>query len=194
MIAVFTLVAKSGTAVKDLVVAHTFGRSDAIDAFLIAYLLPSFMLSLVMGSLGSALIPTFMETRGKQGHQQAQRLFSNAMFVSLLALGALTLLLAFFASLYLPVLASGFSAEKLRLTRTLLFVLLPFVLFSGISTCTSALLSAFERFALPSLIPLLTPVVMIAFAMGAETLGRIFARAGSRSRNFLRGHFTGVAA
>ena len=37
-IGVLSTVAKGGVVLKDLVVAHTFGRSDALDAFLVAFL------------------------------------------------------------------------------------------------------------------------------------------------------------
>src|SRR5947209_2667303 len=66
-IGLVSTVAKVCVAFKDLIVAHTFGRSDALDAFLIAFLLPSFVLNLVMGSLGSALIPVLVEARQKRG-------------------------------------------------------------------------------------------------------------------------------
>src|ERR1700757_529972 len=50
-IGLVSTVAKGGAVLKDLVVAHVFGRSDALDAFLIALLIPSFVLALVMSSL-----------------------------------------------------------------------------------------------------------------------------------------------
>ena len=149
--------------VKELIVARWFGRSDALDAFLIAFLLPSFLLGLVMGGVESALIPTFIRIRQAQGSEAAQKLFSSILLLSLLLLLATTVLLSLLAPLYLPYLGSGFSAAKLRLTRELLYALLPFIVFSGIATCASAVLNAGERFALPALTPILTPLVTILF-------------------------------
>src|SRR5215831_20669151 len=63
IIGLLTLVTRVGTIVKELAVARTFGRSDAMDAFLIAFLLPSFFVTLVMGAAGSALVPVFVATR-----------------------------------------------------------------------------------------------------------------------------------
>src|SRR5689334_4999571 len=60
IIGLLTLVTRAGTIVKELAVARTFGRSDAMDAFLIAFLLPSFFVTLVMGAAGSALVPVFV--------------------------------------------------------------------------------------------------------------------------------------
>src|SRR5215472_741258 len=136
-----TLLAKLGTTVKELVVAQWFGRSDALDAFLIAFLVPWFVLNVVVGAIGSALIPTFVATRQNEGTEAAQRLFASVMLVSLAMLTAIAILLCLLAPLYLPYLGSNFSAEKLHLTRELLYVLLPFILFNGILTCAAAVLN-----------------------------------------------------
>ncbi len=63
IIGLLTLLTRVGTIVKELAVARTFGRSDAMDAFLIAFLLPSFFVTLIMGAAGSALVPVFVATR-----------------------------------------------------------------------------------------------------------------------------------
>ena len=76
-IGLVSTVAKGGAVFKDLVIAHTFGRSDALDAFLIAFLLPSFVLALVMSSLGLALIPVLVETK-KSGELRPSRSCSPA--------------------------------------------------------------------------------------------------------------------
>jgi putative peptidoglycan lipid II flippase len=156
-----TLVAKCAATAKELAVARTFGRGDSLDAFLIAVLLPTFVLGLVMGALETALLPTFIAVRQEQGIAAAQRLFAGAMVLTLLLLSATGVLLALFAPYYLPYLGAGFSPDKLRLTCRLLYALLPFVLFSGIARCAAAVMNAGENFALPALIPLLTPLFTI---------------------------------
>lgn len=150
-------------AIKDLVIARYFGRSDAIDAFLIAYLLPSFVVNLAIGSLGVALIPVLVDVRRQKGLESAQELVSAVGVLSLFALVALALVLGLLCPLYLPYLGSAFSPEKLRLTRDLLWALLPFVVFSGMSLYITSVSNAGERFALPAATPLITPVVVILF-------------------------------
>jgi putative peptidoglycan lipid II flippase len=173
IVGLLTLVVKLGATLKELVVARAFGRNDALDAFLIALLLPTFVLGLVMGALESSLTPTFISTRQKQGPEAAQRLFSSVMLLSLLLLAAVALLLGLLAPYYLPWLGSGFSVAKLKLTRELLYVLLPFILFSGVSRCASAVLNAGERFALPALTPLLTPLIIVLFILAAARWGAL---------------------
>ena len=80
IVAAFTVVAKLVSVAKELTVAGSFGTSDALDAYLIAFLLPSFTISVVAGSFNAALIPTFIKVRDRQGHEPAQRLLSTVMF------------------------------------------------------------------------------------------------------------------
>jgi len=157
------VVARGGAAVRELVVAHAFGRDDALDAYLIAFLVPSFATSLVMNALGTSLIPTFVETRQKKGLESAQALFSSVLVASLVVLTGIALLLGLTAHWYLPHLASSFPPAKLHLTEQILYLLLPFVVFNGISTLVASVLNAGERFALPALVPLVTPLVSILF-------------------------------
>src|SRR5262249_13314201 len=132
-----------------------------LDAFLIAYLIPSFVLILVMGTFGATLIPALVEVQESQGAEAAEKLFSSMMFLAVVALVGIAIVLAVAAPFYLPFLASGFGPAKLQLTRQLLYALLPFVLFSGFAGCTSAVLNAQERFIMPALAPLLTPLATI---------------------------------
>jgi putative peptidoglycan lipid II flippase len=172
VVGLFTLLVKAGATAKELVVARTFGRSDELDALLIAYLLPAFVLGLLNGAFASAIIPALVEAREKRGPEATQQLFASAMLVNAFVLSATAILLGFLAPLYLPYLASGFPAAKLHLTRQLLYVLLPFVVFGGLAGGAAAVLNALEKFALPALVPLLTPLLTILFiALGVTRFG-----------------------
>lgn len=159
------LLTKVALAGKELVIAQRFGRSDQLDAFLIAYLLPSFVMNLLTGALTAALIPVLVETRQKEGRESADKLISNVAFITLIALVGIAVLLALLAPYYLPLLGSKFSPEKLHLTRRLLYTLLPWVVLSGIAAMASSVLNAGEKFALPAVIPVLTPSITVLFIL-----------------------------
>jgi putative peptidoglycan lipid II flippase len=173
-IAVVSTLARGGAVFKDLVIAHIFGRSDALDAFLIAFLLPAFVLNLVMGSLGSALIPVLIETRQKRGAEAEQKLLSSMMVLSMSVLVLIAAVLGLFAPFYLPFLGSSFSRNKLLLTREILYCLLPFMVFSGLATFVSGVLSAYKKFALPALVPIATPLITIAAILLAPKSWSVF--------------------
>jgi len=158
------LVGFAATA-KELVVARWFGRGDALDAFLIAFLLPSFLVNLVAGSFNAAMIPTFVEVREKEGKEAAQRLFSGVMVVSLGLLVGVSVLVGILAPYFLPLLGSGFNPAKLMLTRRLLYGLLPFIALSGLAVAWSAILNAGEYFGLPAISAILTPLSIMAFLL-----------------------------
>ena len=48
-VGVLTVLAKAASASKDLATAYQFGAGDALDAFLIAWLVPTFAINLVSG-------------------------------------------------------------------------------------------------------------------------------------------------
>ena len=79
---------------KEVAVANYFGRSAAVDAFLVAYLLPGFVIVLAAGSLNPAFIPTFIfQVRQASGEDAAQRLFCSCMVWSQILLVGLALAL-----------------------------------------------------------------------------------------------------
>src|SRR6478609_7078345 len=60
---------------KEFVLAGIYGRSDAMDAFLAAFLIPNLLINLIAESMNQALIPTLIRVRLQQGHARAQQLF-----------------------------------------------------------------------------------------------------------------------
>ena len=146
---------------KELVIAWKFGTKDALDAFLIAFLLPSFVTRVVASSFNAALIPTYIRVKEKEGNEAAQKLFSSFIVWSLVLLILVTILMIFTAPLYLPFLASGFDEDKLYLTLNILYMLAPFVIVSGLIAIWGAILNAHERFALAALTPIIMPIMTI---------------------------------
>jgi putative peptidoglycan lipid II flippase len=156
-----TVVVKAGTTLKDLAVARSFGRSDSLDAFLFAFILPSFALTVLVGAVTAALVPVLVETRQQEGLPAAQRLLASVMLLTGAALITVALLLALLAPLYLPYLGHSFAPEKQLLTRQFLYYLAPWLVLSGLATFMACVLNAIEKFAAPAIVPLLTPSAIL---------------------------------
>lgn len=173
--AVFSLAA-AGLAVKcaawirEMVLAGFFGRSDAMDAFLAALLIPNLLVNLLAESMNQALIPTLVRVRLQQGHARAQELLSSSMTLVVAGLAAASLAMALLAHAAFPLLASGFSPAKLELAIRLFYVLVPMILFSGIASNCTAVLNSTESFAFPALAALIVPVttVLVVLALHAS--------------------------
>jgi putative peptidoglycan lipid II flippase len=170
----FTFSVKVAALLRELVVASVFGTSDALDAFLIAFLLPSFFVGVVAGSLNTAMIPTYIRVREKEGPEAAQKLVSTMV---VLALGVLTVtvgLLAVAGPALLPFMGSGFDGQKLALVQSLFYVLLPMIIFNGLITIYAALLNAEERFALAAFIPAVVPIVSAIAILGFASIWGVY--------------------
>lgn len=176
-VTILTALVYTASVCKELVVARQFGTGDAIDAFLIAFLVPSFVINVIAGSFNAALIPTYIRVREQEGMAAAQRLFSGIMFWSAGLLAIAILFIVLLSPLYLPLFASGFGLEKVALTQSLLYVLAPIIMFSGLVTIWRAILNAGERFALAALSPIITPVIAVTFLLWGGSAWGIFALA-----------------
>ena len=79
---------------KEVAVAGVYGRSDAMDAFLAAALIPSLLINLISESMNQALVPTLIRVREQEGHERAQQLLSSSMLWMCLLLAAASALMA----------------------------------------------------------------------------------------------------
>lgn len=165
------VVVKLVSTLKEIAVAGVYGRSDAMDAFLAAALVPSLLVNLISESMNQALVPTLVRVREQEGRARAQQLLSNSMLVMCVLLTAATAAMALGAHLFFPLIASHFPAAKLALSIRLFYALLPVVLITGIATNCTAVLNTVDRFALPALAPV---VISIAILAGVLALGGRF--------------------
>jgi putative peptidoglycan lipid II flippase len=159
------IVVKVVATFKEIVVAGVYGRSDAMDAFLAAALIPSLLINLISESMNQALVPTLIRVREKEGQERAQQLLSSSMLWVCVLLGAASAIMALTARGFFPLIASHFSAAKLDLSVRLFYGLLPVVAITGIATNCTAVLNTFDRFALPAVAVVVNPVAVIAGAL-----------------------------
>ena len=172
-----TLVAKLAALGKDVVTASYFGTSDAMDAFLIAFVLPTFAINVIAGSLEAAVVPVYVRVRDHEGPQAARELLSSLLVTSTLLLAAMGIALLVVGPLLLPLLGATFVGEKLVLTRQLFFVLIPLVVVSGSGVVLSSALNANERFVWSASMPIISSVVMLALLFNKGPQWGVFALA-----------------
>jgi putative peptidoglycan lipid II flippase len=165
------ILVKLVATLKEVSVAGVYGRSDAMDAFLTAALIPGLLINLISESMNQALVPTLIRVREREGHESAQRLLSNATLWMCVLLIAASAGMALTAREFFPVIASRFSAAKLDLSVRLFYALLPVVLLTGIATNCTAVLNVFEKFAWPALAP---ATISISIIVGVLVLNGRF--------------------
>jgi putative peptidoglycan lipid II flippase len=146
---------------KEFVVAGVYGRSDAMDAFLAASLIPGLLVNLISESMNQALVPTLVRVREREGLERAQELLSSSMVWMCGLLAVASVAMALTARGFFPLIASHFAPAKFDLSVRLFYALLPVVLIAGIGTNCTAVLNTFDRFSLPALAPMASPVLIM---------------------------------
>ena len=174
------ILVKAASLAKEMLIARKFGTSDALDAFYIALLLPSFLGSVVDGSFNAAFIPIYIEAREREHGVTANRLFSNIAVFNIAVLALIAAVLAGLQRWLLPILGSGFGPQKLALARVLFFVFLTSMSLAGLSALWRAALNAHDCFTLSSLAPISNPIgIMTLLLIGGHTWGIYALAAGS---------------
>ncbi len=167
-----TVLVKLAALAKDLLVARQLGAGDALDAYLMAFLLPSFAVVVLAQTFASAFVPAYVRVWQQRSLAEAQRLAGRVLLTAtgVLLVAVVALLAA--APLVLSVLAINFDAQKLTLTVSLFYLLAGVLVASGLSAVLGAILNAHERFAATALAPLAVPLAtLVVFAIWNEHYG-----------------------
>lgn len=170
IIGLVTGLSKFASVGKELVVAWRFGTGDQIDSFVMAFVVPAFVTTVVANSLSTAFIPTYIKVK-EESPKAAQQLFSGVMMRAIGLLVVITIAIAITAPLYLPLMASGFSAAKLELTNRLLWSISPSIILYGVINILGGVMNAGEKFALAAFSPVLTPLATVIMLLAFPDWG-----------------------
>lgn len=152
--------------VRLLVIGSQFGASNELDAYFAAFRIPDAIFQLVVaGALSAALIPVFQGYRAREQDAEAWRLASSVINLVLIALAALSGLMAILAPILVPVVAPGFDPATTELTVRLTRIMLISPVLIGMGAVVSGILNSYGRFAVPSLAPLFYNLAIIAAAI-----------------------------
>lgn len=135
---------------REAAIAFYFGRSPAVDAFTLAWTVPNTVYDLLInGAISAALVPVFSEY-AEGDAQEFWRIVSRVFTLALLVMSGLVLLLVWQAPLAAELLVRESQVELRPLTAWLIQLLLPAVLFMGLSGLMTAVLYARQAFLLPA--------------------------------------------
>lgn len=161
--------------VRDAVIGYYFGATSVeANAYRIATRIPETLFFIIAGgALGSAFIPTFSAYFARGDARGGWRLFSAIVNLVLLVLALVAIVAAIFARqfllVYLPEIAG--QPELLRLTISLLRVLLISTVIFGASGVFMGALNARQHFVLPAVAPIVYNLGIIGGAIVAGETG-----------------------
>lgn len=172
LVGILTLVVKLTATAKEMLIAYRLGIEPALDAFLMAYVFPSFLVNVVGASLTCVFVPMYVDMRMTHGDQAAAWLVRG---LTLRVVGFL-FVLAFLAApgfaALLPTFAHGFSTETIALSQAMVFQMVPVFVLNALTAFWIGALNARERFALGAVTPALTPLtVMLLLVVCWRQLG-----------------------
>jgi putative peptidoglycan lipid II flippase len=176
LLGVATVVVKLVALAKDWQVAKRFGAGDDLDAFLIAFMIPSYGVAVLGHSFAAAFVPAYLQVHDRESPDAARHLVGSVLSAGMLLLVAACSLLALAAPWLLRIVGSGFDEPTLALAGRLLYMLLGVLAVSGLSSILGAVLNAHERFLATALAPLavplgtLTGLVLLENRCGIEAL------------------------
>ncbi len=150
---------------REQVIAALFGASGLTDAFVAASTVPTTIYDLLIGgAISAALIPVFSDYADEDPKELA-RVASIIISLATLALLAVTAAMAFLAPQLVAILGAGFAPQVRAQAISLVRLILPSILFMGLSGVLTAILYSRQRFALPAFSVAVYNVGIIAVAL-----------------------------
>lgn len=158
--------------VREIVIAGTFGRGLAIDAFTAASAVPTLVYDLLInGAISAALVPVFSEY-AEGDRREFRRVVAGVVVLAMVAVSLVVALLIWQAPAAVALLAGGFSPIIREQATRMVRLMLPAVLFMALSGLITAVLYARQRFLLPAFTASAFNIGIIAGALLlAPTLG-----------------------
>jgi putative peptidoglycan lipid II flippase len=177
-------IAVKATAVgKEMVVAHAFGASGALDAYLVALAVPSFALTIFATSFATALVPEIV-ARQRADPDGGVAFIRHVIGISLCGVVLLTLGLALLGPAILGIIGFGFDPAHLALARGIYFTLLPVFFFGTLTTVFGAIANARRRFAVPAATPAIIVAAMLLLLVLRAADWGVYALAAGTSLGF----------
>lgn len=166
VVAAVYLVARVLGYIRVVVIGTTFGAEDELDAFFTAFRIPDLIFQLVAaGAVASALVPMVAGMLGKGERDRAWRVVStiaNLMLIGLLAFAAIGFLAA---PALVPLIAPGFSGDKLQQTIDLTRVMLLAPMFLALGAVATAALNGAQKFGASAIAPVVYDLAIIGAAV-----------------------------
>lgn len=162
-VAGLTLLVRAAGFVKDAAVANHFGVAAALDGFLLAFGLHTFIAGMLASGIPSAMLPVHSELRHRVDEAAADRLAIQSALLHALSLVLSALVLILIAEPVVAIMGKGFAPETRELSRRLLLELTPFLFCYGMTAHLGMWLRGKKNFVIAAASPIFTPAAVIVF-------------------------------
>lgn len=147
---------------REILIAHKFGISQALDLYFIANTIPNIIISVFTYAIPFAYLPLFFTIKEESGEKEAWLVgwnFFNFVFIIFILLG---IFLFAFAESIIKLLYPHLDIYNLQSTKALLQILSIGTVFGGIFSVLRAYFHSSKRFLIPALTPILVNLSVIS--------------------------------
>lgn len=164
-VALFVLLTTIGRLLgfaREMVLAAVFGASEVTDAYTISFSIPGVLFAAVGTAITTVMVPMLAAHRAR-GDDVAFRRLAWTLFHALLLVLVILLTLALAGSGWLVRLfAPGFTGDQFELTRRLTMIMLPGIVFMGLTGWMEGVLNSSKSFTAPAAVSIPMNLVLIA--------------------------------
>lgn len=162
-----TMISRILGFIRDMIAARIFGATPAVDAFYIAFKIPSFMRGIFAeGSFSAAFIPTLSEYKQMRPHKEVQQFLSYIGGT----LGLILLIVCIFGVLgsksLVSLFAPGLDPYRFQLAVEMLRITFPYLMLISLTALVGATLNCYGKFWVPAFTPALLNISLIFTALG----------------------------
>ncbi|MCK9222691.1 MAG: murein biosynthesis integral membrane protein MurJ [Limnochordia bacterium] len=166
----FTIISKVLGFGREMTIAAYFGATGDTDAYLVALSVPGILIAALGAAISTVLIPIFTQAYAKDA-EQFQDVFNNFLTVLVIGFSMLFCIAQPLAPYLVRIMAPGFNQEMLGKATYLTRLMLPSIIFMGLSSLYSAALNSMQNFAVPSMVGLPYNVIII---LSSVLLGKTY--------------------
>ena len=152
---------------RDVLLAHFFGASEAFDAYLVAAKIPNFMRRLFAeGAFSQSFVPVLISFDGERKQVEKEQFLDRVFSLLVLITVGLTVLVVLFPQKIITLFAPGFSGGDARfaISSQLLRYTFPYLAMITVCGFFTGVLHTQNRFSLPALAPSLMNILLISAA------------------------------
>jgi len=150
--------------ISQLIIAYYFGVSIERDAYFAAIVVPTYITSIITGSIGFVFLPKVIELRNNN-NQEYRKVVNIVLVNTAIVLLVFIFLGIFFSENILRITAPGLNSETMEYTKNIYKILLLSSFFNVFTSLISSLYQINNKFIRPAIAPLLTTLFSIMFVL-----------------------------
>lgn len=137
--------------IREMVIAAFYGASALVDAYIVALTVPMMLFTIVNQALNIAVLPLVTEYQNKEGHKSVLAMVNTITTVLVIITAVLIIGAETFTPQIISVVAPGFEAKTAETAVVLTRIMVPIMLFMGLTGIAFGILQSQRRFLYPAL-------------------------------------------